>query len=39
MGSRRWNFKRVDEWDRDRIIDSASVIDVVVVMNSASNLR
>lgn len=36
------NFERfvysVDEWDRDRIIDSASVIDVVIVMNSVSNL-
>ena len=28
----------VDECDRDRIIDSASVIDVVTVMNSSSKL-
>jgi len=33
MGSRRWNFKRVDECDRDEIIDSVGVIDVVLVMN------
>ena len=36
------NFERfvysADEWDRDWIIDSASVIDVVIVMNSVTNL-